>query len=211
MISSQDQNSISYVHNVPTPLFYMDHRQIKHEFNNLEGRTKTHLSNLLQYVAPEANLNYIPSFKKFHCHEADLSVLNYTSDQLTFSKNRKFYINKHKIANFTKDNCRIIAYKIPKCPDITCIETKDDHDMLPGSRSFIVLMRNTYYWMQASMIHVAAAEYLNYAYAQNLTKQIPIQITDINTFIKTSRCMNSLMKKMAPEASLKKKSKSIHI
>lgn len=207
MISSQDQNSISeisYPNRVPTPLFYMDHQQVKHKFKHLEAITKTHLSNLLQYVAPEANLNYIPSFKKFHCHEAHLSVLNYTSDQLTFSKNRKLYINKQMIIDFTKDNCRLIAYKIPQCPDITCLEIKDDHKILPSERCFITKISHIFYWTRPSRIYGFAIEFLNYAHSQNLISQIPIQIADSDAFIRTNRCMNSLIKKMAPEASIKK-------
>lgn len=193
-LQNQDFNAseISYLNKVPCPKFYKDSENNHFQFESLEHDSKINLESLLQHVSPEAVLNSTPFFEKFYCNNTQISVLNYTSELLSFSQNRNFFINGQKVLQFTSDDCHSIAYKTPELPKILCLESKNDDTSLPGTRIFFRISKNL----------CVPAHPKNNHQTRSLFTQIPFQIADSENYIKTNPCMNSLVQKIVTEASL---------
>lgn len=197
MNSLQNQNlnvsEISYLNKMLCPIAYRDRENNLFQFESLETNSKTNLESLLQYVSPAADLSQVPCFEKFYCDGAQISVLNYTKERINVGKKRDFFVNKNYLFQFTTDDCHSIAYKISHLPNILCLESKDDIAAIPGARIFIRILKDA-----CALTHPK-----NDFPTKNLFTQIPFQIEDSENFIKTNPCMNSLVKNIAIEASLK--------
>jgi len=202
MISLDNQFEISsklvFLNKIPPPNYYKDGAGTLKKFETINITLRKKLEKLFQFISDDANINTIPTFRRFICKHANISVLNFTKNNITFSKNRRFYVFKQCVERFAKKDCCLITYNVIPFSEIICIEQKNDNDKLSSERCFIIKDKNDYIYVELSVL-------LMYVQNKSLTSQIPFQIADVETFIKSDRCMNNLIQQIAKEASLEDK------
>jgi len=202
MIHSQEYFSDTfkpiYLNKVPPPKYYRDINLKRHRFSNLEKETQINFKFILQYISPGADLSLIPTIYSFNKNGTQISVLNYSSSSLSLFKDRHISVNGRNKATFSIEHCYLIAYKTFEYPKIICIEQKNDFDAVPEDRFFISIGKPVFELLISSI-------FKNNFINDNLFKQIPFQIANVDSFIKTNICMNRLMERIDKKASLKEK------
>lgn len=190
-------SDVVYINKVLSPVQYKDENGEIREFKEIENTLQINFEEILQGVSLDADLTSIPTLKHFSCEKANLSILNYTPLNLSFSNTRSFFVEEKKVISFNPNDCRIIVYHTKNNPEIICFENKDDKEEFAEQRNFIIKISNVYSVREARMMG-------NRNLNPHLYSQPAFQINDVETFIKSNKCMSNLVKQIAREAALKK-------